>query len=609
MIKLLDQIMKKIILLALIVVSIILNGCISTIESFQLPRQSQNTIDYGFENFNLLAERIAGNKRYEILLSPETNALGNTQMHLRLFDELNNSMDVVLDYQVIDRISPSIEFATTPPLRLPVGSTYTYPSILFMDNVDGERVIEFSEIIANGYSSGQLDMFKLDSYEIVIRVPDNSGNQSNTLRLPIEVIDTIKPTISGEKSLIIPNGLPIVEWNIEVSDNYDDLDLSNVVVDWRDLNPENPQPGNYIVIFKVSDSSNNESIFERSYEVLFDVQSLDLNLQTLVNRGDYETVFRLIDQYSESFDEKEINDLTSKYNNIIGQRVLNTYNTSKDNWDFSTKIYFLNLNRAYLPNPFLSSEGEQIVLNELNRLLELNSYENALQHLEDNQSYITNSTFVSKVGSVFSTMANNTTIDNEPYHRSLLDRYAYVLIPEDKLNTVFKTNQDYSTLYIFYENNKSTIPDSYRVVNFTSNGFDIPNYEDPIGSNDLVVVRDRNSIDALIDIQFYFSNQLFKYSESMVINAYRSQPLNRRNLEFLELKAQRFQVSRATATPLVTDAIRQQMAMTYSVEIDEEDNRIRVYNFNELLSFIEVPYNHDRDDSLRAYAASLVSGQ
>ena len=49
------------------------------------------------------------------------------------------------------------------------------------------------------------------------------------------------------------------------------------------------------------------------------------------------------------------------------------------------------------------------------------------------------------------------------------------------------------------------------------------------------------------------------------------------------------------------------MLQTYTIQTDNDGNRSKTYDFNQLIQLINVPYDHDREESLRAFAARTAN--
>ena len=598
--------MKAIKILGYFILVFLLNGCVETIESFDLPSSNTTRVQYGYSDFDTIARRYATGNQYEILQFPLTNQLGSSEMQIRISDELNNNFDLIINVYTEDIEAPVIELVESSTFVLEVGGTYIDPGITFSDNYDSSTYMAYSTLSELGFTSGIVDTSTVGRYEIVYQVNDSSGNQSNKLSRTVIVEDTTRPIITGPNKQTLITGMKITNYDITYSDNYDSKEQIEIRVSWNGLNPDNPQPGLYLVTFNATDSSGNVRSFERQYEILFDADSFEDSLTTLVNRGDYTSVFSSLENYRDTLGDDEINRLKTMFEGIISTRVTNEYNRLKDQWDTTTRINFLEENKVFLRNSFVNRELEQLVLGEFNVLLDNNQFDAALRFMQDNEDNLTGSTYRSKIATAFSRMASATTPNNESFHRSLLNSY-YIEMYDDSVNVSnFKFNPSTQRHYVYIEGNKSTIANSYREIDYSENNFSLPTLEDPIGSNDLVEGQHYDDIGNLI---IGLPPEVLRYSETMVINMLPSRIEYRdyNPYNFLEQRVRLGHITRAVATQIAVNAIQQKMILTYRTYSDNEGNTYKIYDFNQLIQLINVPYDHDREESLRAFAARTAN--
>ena len=607
--------MKAIKILGYFILVFLLNGCVETIESFDLPSSNTTRVQYGYSDFDTIARRYATGNQYEILQFPLTNQLGSSEMQIRISDELNNNFDLIIDVITEDKEAPTIEFGPSTNFVIEVYSPFIDPGITFKDNFDSDGVIPYSVLQNLGYTSGIVNTSKVGVYRIDYQLEDSSGNLSNKITRTINVVDTTRPSISGTSRVTLVTGMQITDYEITYSDNYDSIDDIDISIDWNGLDDSNPQPGIYLVTFTATDSSGNTRTFERQYEILFDANSLEDSLQNLVNRGNYSSVFTTLDDYRDSLGDDEINRLKNTFEGIIETRVINIYNSSKAGWDVVTRINFLEENRIYLNTSFVNRELEVLVLDEFNVMLDSEEFNSALSILKINKDNLTPSAYRTKISAVFSRMASATTTNNEAFYRSLLNSYFTEMYDEGIAASQSFTREfglgkfkfSPSTLrhYVYIPGDMISIPNSYRVINYSENSHSIPTMEDPIGSNDLIGGQHNDAIRNLSD---GLPPEILRYSERMVLNIFLKDSWEYRfNYQFLEQRVQLGHITRAVATPIVANAIQQQMLQTYTIQTDNDGNRSKTYDFNQLIQLINVPYDHDREESLRAFAARTAN--
>ena len=76
--------MKAIKILGYFILVFLLNGCVETIESFDLPSSNTTRVQYGYSDFDTIARRYATGNQYEILQYHLTKQLGSREMQIRI---------------------------------------------------------------------------------------------------------------------------------------------------------------------------------------------------------------------------------------------------------------------------------------------------------------------------------------------------------------------------------------------------------------------------------------------------------------------------------------------------------------------------------------------
>ena len=128
-------------------------------------------------------------------------------------------------------------------------------------------------VIRNGYNVSSLvkidnssvDINKLGEYKVKYEI-DNNGYTEYIYRI-VKVIDKVNPEIKllGDEIVYVNLNGMYFEPGYIVSDNYD-TDINRKVVVTNNVNTS--LEGDYKVIYKVSDSSSNETIVERIVKVI-----------------------------------------------------------------------------------------------------------------------------------------------------------------------------------------------------------------------------------------------------------------------------------------------------------------------------------------------------
>ncbi|VEU82756.1 immunoglobulin-like domain-containing protein [Acholeplasma hippikon] len=115
----------------------------------------------------------------------------------------------------------------------------------------------------------------LGTYQITFSVKDTAQNES-TLVVNVQVVDVTKPVITGNTS--IADISYTQTWNINtfkstltVTDNVDNLNASNIVVESDGYTSNKTNLGTYTVVYSVTDSSGNKATFTKQVRVIDDV--------------------------------------------------------------------------------------------------------------------------------------------------------------------------------------------------------------------------------------------------------------------------------------------------------------------------------------------------
>jgi hypothetical protein len=131
--------------------------------------------------------------------------------------------------------------------------------------------------------SGEIDVSKLGTYEILYSVTDNSTNTVLKTTRTIKVIDSTSPIIklNGADSITVEEGNTYNELSAIVTDNYD-KDIQNKLVILG--NVDTTKVGEYTITYSASDASGNKSDIIRTVNVVYTVQLLETEMTNLVGQ-------------------------------------------------------------------------------------------------------------------------------------------------------------------------------------------------------------------------------------------------------------------------------------------------------------------------------------
>jgi len=268
--------------------------------AFILSYKDQTPINQIVSDHVTVYDEIDGDLSNQIVIESDAytnnmDQVGSYMVSLSATDSSGNTANFELTILVKDELAPVI----TGPSSITV-NVDNPPSIhdlitskmTIIDEYDGPITYQLT---GDTYSSNRTI---LGTYNVGISATDSSGNLA-TKDLIIDVIDDIKPSISGPNHLVSPMSNPLTIEDILqtqiVEDNYSSLSLSDLTV--TDLYTSNEQTkGLYDVTLQISDSSGNQTSKVLTIEVEDDVKpsisgpltyvdsySKDISLQDLLD--------------------------------------------------------------------------------------------------------------------------------------------------------------------------------------------------------------------------------------------------------------------------------------------------------------------------------------
>lgn len=197
-------------------------------------------------------------QKYKVIGKINTNKIGT--YHLIYQVRINNkTISKSKQVNVIDSISPIINVHDDLKKVCPNGK-FSEKLVSAMDNYDGD--------ISNNIK------YKIQNGKLILSVTDSSNN-STRKEIDVEVLDDEKPiiTLNGDKTLYLASGKKYEEPGFIALDNCDN-NVTNKVEVINNVN--NNKSGNYEIVYKVKDTSGNETISKRQVSV-FDVNNYNIN--------------------------------------------------------------------------------------------------------------------------------------------------------------------------------------------------------------------------------------------------------------------------------------------------------------------------------------------
>ena len=278
----------------------------------------------------------------------DTRFQGTTTVTYTATDESGNVTTQCVDYVVRDYIAPVINLRTLDVINHRVNTPYTPVPATASDNLYNNTQISLT-------GSSNVDAYTLGTYQDTYTATDAAGNTSTAIRT-VNVIDDLKPTITGKRGPIVKLGVGSQVDAIDYvlfADNYDvptDLAANHTVVS-NDLNLQ--EAGIYSVVFKTEDNSGNESdnyvlFFEVGYQFEKEINSVNtVSLDDLLAVSPNPTSGQL--NISVNLPENEVINLAIF--NTVGQEVLAVTNGKVSNSNYTVDlndqangIYYVKMN-------------------------------------------------------------------------------------------------------------------------------------------------------------------------------------------------------------------------------------------------------------------------
>ncbi|MEA2029711.1 MAG: DUF5011 domain-containing protein, partial [Campylobacterota bacterium] len=201
-----------------------------------------------------------------------------------LFGDANREVGVVWHGYLHDSTPPTITLNGSASLSLTRGSTYSELGATITDNIDQDVDIQII---------GTVDTSTNGIYVLVYKATDNNNNESFATRV-ITVYtpdstgqDTTPPmiTLNGSSTLTLTRGTTYTELGANATDNIDGT-LQVEILGSVDTYTN----GNYVLIYKATDSSNNQALATRVVTVYTPSSPAPANQAPIVDAGANESV-------------------------------------------------------------------------------------------------------------------------------------------------------------------------------------------------------------------------------------------------------------------------------------------------------------------------------
>lgn len=425
-------------ILSLLLLVLLLQGCIQTLDSLSLSPEITFKVELGELQPDKIAQAVVGNFSYTLNDVPSDKTLGITKLQLTVFDGNGSSANISIPIEIINTKSPTLSLRGEAVIYLPTNTVWRDPGVNMLDPINGTTVFTYELLKQSGFIQGNINLNLPGEYIFSYQTKDALGNVSNTITRRIIVQDLEGPTIQFTPNIVLFEGVPITLQDIEVNDNIDSLTIDDLTIMWDGLNQSNPQVGVYNVVFSVTDSSNNSSVRSRTYNIIYPIDRLFTVLNHLADTSQISQLKRLMDEYQQypQIDQTQFLQLRLQFIKTYEQQYLKQYNQYKDNDDiFRAMAYLKEMSVFFEPN-FVTNEIYRLVATQVSTYQSARQWEDALSLVDDYKTEITENQYRNLVRQTISFMSNATTESNNQLHRRLLNRYADVIGGRQNINYI-----------------------------------------------------------------------------------------------------------------------------------------------------------------------------
>ena len=189
--------------------------------------------------------------------SSNKNKLGKWTIEVKATDKAGNTGTGTIEVWVLDKTAPTINGTSvfTSNMSSPLTLENILSHITVSDNVDSNLT---PTVVSNGFTDHEQEK---GEKIITLKATDNSGNESVIFTVKVNVVDDIKPTITGTSSYTTSYknsiDLSTIESALTKTDNVDSsLTLEKIADNYTG---NQSVPGTYTISYRTTDSSGNIS--------------------------------------------------------------------------------------------------------------------------------------------------------------------------------------------------------------------------------------------------------------------------------------------------------------------------------------------------------------
>ena len=159
----------------------------------------------------------------------DTNIVGNYIITYTATDTCNNAVSISREVVIIDNIAPTISLVGNSELTMQINQAYNDPGVIVNDNYDNSANITVN-------IEGNVLTGTVGSYDLSYTAVDTNGNESNTIRRRVFVVNNAPPTISlidDLSSITVEVNTSFIDSGVIATDNTGAvIESSNILINY-----------------------------------------------------------------------------------------------------------------------------------------------------------------------------------------------------------------------------------------------------------------------------------------------------------------------------------------------------------------------------------------
>jgi len=408
---------------------LLLTACISTIDQIGTAPIEGFSIELDDFDVNRIARSIAKDFDYSILSQPDASFVGNTSIEIRVYDGFGSFADIEIPVEIVNSVAPTIQLLGLPLQTIDVFSEWSDPGIFVQDLVEGSYQLTGALLIEQNIHDNNLNPDVIGTYHIYYQITDNFGNLSNELKRTIQVVDRIPPVIESPTMTILFQGTSFELDDVKVSDNYDDLTIDQLKVDWGRLNQLNPSVGEYNIFLRIEDQSGNSTTLRRTFRIIHTPSSLFRLIDSLIEDNQFNQASKLFDEYKQypQFNQSQLQQREQQFIQAEQQSFLVRYNSLKDTLNTRQTIDYLIEYKSFFELNFFVSELNSLVNSEVSAIQQARQHDEAVLFINQYRDHLPDNQYRLSMRQAISFMSYAAIADNHSEYRNILERFTDVI--------------------------------------------------------------------------------------------------------------------------------------------------------------------------------------